>query len=92
MLSLAKSDSFLILDLLYLLSSDKSDLLDDESDNDGSDYGSSGTCAFPFCFDNSVGRVSGICFGCFVTIGGKSNYDIVMLVMLVPIVVESKGG
>ena len=35
---------------MYLLSSDKLDLLDDDSDDDGSDSGSSGTysfCAFP---------------------------------------------
>ena len=60
------SDAFLflsrplILDFLYLLSLDESDFLDDESDNDGSDSGSSGMCAFPFRFGDSVGCVSGV--------------------------------
>ena len=46
--------------------------LDDESDNDGSESRSSGTCAFPFCFeesvdrvDNSVGHIRGVGFGVF---------------------------
>ena len=47
-----------LLDLLYLLSLDESYSLNDKSDNDGSDYGSSGTCAFTFRFGNSVVHVS----------------------------------
>ena len=47
-------------------------MFDDESDGDGSDSGSAGTCAFPFRFDNyvgpvleSVGHVSGVGFEFF---------------------------
>ena len=40
-----------------MLSFDEPDLLYDVSDHDESDSGSSGTCAFPFHFDESVGRV-----------------------------------
>ena len=36
---------------------DKSDSVDDKSDDDGSGSGSAGTCTFPFHFDESVGRV-----------------------------------
>ena len=49
-------------------------------------------CAFPFCFDDSVGSVRGVGYGVFVTVGIESNFDYVMFVMFVPIVVESKGG
>ena len=56
----------LLLDFLYLLSLEESDLLDDESENDGSDSGYSGTCAFPLSFDESVGRVSGLESGVFL--------------------------
>ena len=38
----------------------------DESENDGSGSSSSGTCSFPFCFIDSVGRVSGVGSGVFV--------------------------
>ena len=53
----------LLLDFLYFLSSDESDSLYDESDDDGYYSGSSGTCSFPafsFCFDDFIGRVSGL--------------------------------
>ena len=40
-----------------MLSVDESDLPDDESEGDGSDSGSSGTCVFPFRFEDSVGCV-----------------------------------
>ena len=40
-----------------MLSFEKSDSLDDESDDDSSDPGSTGTSAFPFCFEEYVGRV-----------------------------------
>ena len=82
----------LLLDLLYLLSSDESDLLDDESDNDGSDSGSAGTCTFPFRFDESVGRVCGVGSGIFFPIEVDSKCDVFTFVMFVPIGVESKGG
>ena len=45
--------------LVYCTSA-KSYYLDDESDNDGSDSGSSDTCYFPLCFDNYVGHVIGL--------------------------------
>ena len=89
-----------------MLSSDELDSIDDESDNYGSDSGSSGTCAFPFHFEyyvgrvdnsvgcvyESVGRVCGVGFGVFVPIGIDSIGDVVMLVGFVPIGVYSKGG
>ena len=55
----------LLLDLLYLMSSEESDYLNDESDDGGSESGSSGTCAFPFCFYNYVGHVGGVGSGIF---------------------------
>ena len=40
-----------------MLSICESDLIDDESGNDGYDSGSSGTFTFTFRFETSVGRV-----------------------------------
>ena len=40
-----------------MLSYDESYSLHDKSDYDGSDYRSVGTCASPFCFEESVGHV-----------------------------------
>ena len=71
---------------------DKSDSLDDESDDDGSDCGSSGTCAFPFPFDDSVGRVSGVGSGVFVPIVVEYKYDVVKFVVFIPTIVKSKSG
>ena len=65
LLSSAKSDSFLLLDFMHLLSLDESDLPDDEYANDRSESRSSGTCAFTFRFDNTIGRVSGVDYGVF---------------------------
>ena len=48
---------FFLLYLLYFLSADKSYLLNDEYDYDGCDSGYADPCSFPFCFDESVGRV-----------------------------------
>ena len=82
-----------------MLSADESDSLNDKSDNDGSDSGSSGICAFTFRFegsvsmgpvDDSVGRVCGAGFGVFVSTGIESTGDAVPLVVSVPIGVESK--
>ena len=77
----------------------KSYSFDDESEDNGSESGSTGTCTFPFRFEdyvgrveNSVGRVRGMVSGVLFTIGIKSIGDIVLLIMLVPIGVESKGG
>ena len=96
MLSSAKSDSFLLWDFLSL---DESDSLNDESDYDGSDSGSAGTCAFPVCFedsvgcvDDSVGHVYGVYSSIFVPILIESNCDVIPLVVFAPIRVESKGG
>ena len=43
-------------------------MFDDESDDDGSGYGSPGTFAFPFCSGKSVGSV-GESIGCVCGIG-----------------------
>ena len=43
----------LLLNFLYFLPLDESDPLNDESDDDGSNSGSSGTCAFSF-FTNTL--------------------------------------
>ena len=81
-------------------------MLDDESDNDGSESGSVSTCAFRFLFedyvgpvddsigrvDNSVSCVHGVGSGVFFPIGIKSIDDVVPLVVFVPIGVESKCG
>ena len=66
----------LLLDFLYLLSSEESDYLNDESDDDGYDSGSSGTCDFTLSFDESIGRVSGLGSGVFFSIGVKSKCDV----------------
>ena len=81
-------------------------MLDDESDDDGYDSGSAGTCTFNFCFedsvgcvdnsvgcvDNSVGFVCGVGPGVFVPIVIESIGDVVPLIVFVPIIVDSKGG
>ena len=74
-----------------MLSSDKSDSLDGESDDDGYYSRSAGTRAFPFCFeesvcrdDNSVGRVYCVGSGFFVPTGIRSIGDVVPLVVFVP--------
>ena len=84
----------LLFDLMYFLSSEKSDLLNDESDDDGYDSGSSGTysfCAFSLCFDNSVGSVSplGYVFFAPTVVGFKG--DIFAYDVFVPTGFESKG-
>ena len=89
-----------------MLSFSKSDSLNDESDDDSSDSGSTGTSTFPFRFekyvghvdnsvvhvDNSVGCFCGVDSGFFVPIGIDSIGDVVPLVVLVTIGVDSKGG
>ena len=74
-------------------------MLDSESDDDVSNYRSSGTCNFTFRFEDSVGHIDysvdlvcGMDPGFFVLIGIDYNCDVVPLVMFVPIGVESKGG
>ena len=60
-------------------------MLEDESDDDGSDSRYSGTCTFPLHFDDFVGSVSGFGSGVFVPIGVESKYDVVTVVVFVPI-------
>ena len=84
-----------LFDLLYFLSSDESYSPGDDSDDDGSDYGSSGTysfCAFYLRFDNSVGSVSGLVSGIFVPTGVESKCDIFTSDLFVPIGVDFKVG
>ena len=72
----------LLLDFLFVLSLGKSDLLDHDSDDDGSDSGSSGTysfTAFSVSFDDSTGRVSGLGSGIFVRTGVDPKCDILSL-------------
>ena len=57
---------FFFFDLLELISFDELYLFDDESDNYEYGSGSPGTCDFPFCSGNSVGRVSGVGSGVFL--------------------------
>ena len=87
-----------------MVSFDKSDSFDDESENDGSDSGSAGTCNFPFCFDEFVGRVgdsvvhvekyvgrvNSMGSGVFALIGIESIDEVVPLVLFVSKVFESK--
>ena len=75
-LSSDKSDLFLLLYFLQFLSSEESDSLDYESDDDASESRSTGMCTFPFRFENSVGRVCGMGPGFFVPIGIDSKCDV----------------
>ena len=84
--------AFFLINLLLLLSFDKLDLFNDESDDDGSGSGSPGTCVFPFCSGKYVGGVSGVGSIIFVPTGIESIGDVVPLVVLVLRGVESKGG
>ena len=84
-----------ILDFLYFLSSENSDSLNDEYDNDRSDSGSSrkySYTAFSLRFEDSVGYVSGLGSDIFVPTGDESKCDIFAFVVFVPIGFESKGG
>ena len=95
---------FIIIYLLSFISFDKSDFIDYESDDDGSESGSAGMCAFPFRFDEyvgrvvdsvglvdySVGRVCGVGSGIFVQKGIESIGDIFLLVVSLPKGVDSK--
>ena len=81
-------------------------MVNDESDNDGSESRSADMCACPFHFEdsagsvnnsvgrveNSVGRVRGVGSGVFVPIGIESIGGVVLSVVFVPIGVEFKGG
>ena len=74
LLSSAESDSFLLIYFLHFLSSEESGLLDDESNDDGSESGFAGTCDFPFCFYYSIGCIFVMDSGVFVPIGIESNW------------------
>ena len=70
-----------------MLSSDKSDVLNDQYGNDESGSGSAVTCPFPFlfeepvgCVDNSIGRVCGVGSGIFVLTRIESIREVVLLV------------
>ena len=89
-----------------MVSFDESYSFDDESDNDGSESGSAGTCTFPFfydesvsrvedsvgCVDESVGRICGMWSGVLFPIVIESIGDVVLMVVLVRIGVKSNGG
>ena len=82
-----------------MVSSNELYSFNDESDDNGSNSGSAGTCDFPFRFNESVGRVgeyvgrgSGVGYSVFVLTGIKSIGDVFLLVLLVPKGVESKSG
>ena len=75
----------LLLDFLYLLSSEKSGLLNDESDNNWSDSRSYGTCDFPLHYYEHVGHVSVLGSGVFVPIGVESKCDVFAFVVFVSI-------
>ena len=86
-------------DLLKLVSFNKLYSFEDESDNDGSGSGSGGTCAFPFCSDESVGRIGesvgrvrGLGSEVFVPTGIDSIVEVVPLVVFVPKRVDYEGG
>ena len=64
----------------------------DVSDNYGSWSGSSGTCAFPLCSEFFCCYCNGIGSGVFVPTGIKSIFDVVLLVVFVPIEIKSKVG
>ena len=81
-------------------------MINDDSDNAGSESCSAGMCTFPFHFDESIGRVedsvghvddsvgcvSGMGSGVFSLTGIKSIGDVVPLIVFAPEGVESKGG
>ena len=82
-----------------MVSFDKLNSSNDESDNDGSDSRFAGMCAFTFCFNESVGHV-GEYVGRFSVIESvifvltviESIGNVVPLVVFVPKGVESKSG
>ena len=91
-LSFFFSSPFFLFHLLELISFDKFNFFDDESDDDGSGSGSPSTYAFPFCSGKSVVIVSGVGSSDYVPTGIDSIGDFVQLFMFLPRGVESKGG
>ena len=85
----------LLFALLYFLSSDELDFLNDESDNDGYESGSSGSYsfhAFSLRFDNSFGSFSGLRSEVFVPTGVDPKCDIFAFDVFLPTGGKSKGG
>ena len=82
----------LVLDLLYFMSSDESDSINDDYEDDGYDSRSSGICAFPSSFEYSIGWVSGVGSGVFVTMVVDSKCDVVTFVVFFPIGGYSKDS
>ena len=63
-------------------------MIDDESDHDESDSGSSGMyyfTAFLLLFDNSVGIVNALGSGVFLPTGVESKCDFFVFVVFIPI-------
>ena len=80
---------------MYLMLLDESYYLDDKSNNDGSNSGSSGTysfCAFYLRFDIYFVSISSLGSGVFIPAGVKSKCDSFAFVVFVPIGVKSKVG
>ena len=75
-----------------MVSFEKLDSFDYDSDKDGYGSGSPGTCAFSFCSGKSAGHVNGVGSGDFFPTGIDSIGDAVLLVMFIPRGVKSKGG
>ena len=82
----------MILDLLYLPSSEELDSINDESAYNGPDSGFFGTFSFPLCVDVSVGLVCGLESGVFIPKVVEYKCDVFAFFVFVPIGVESKGG
>ena len=82
---------FFLINLLELLFFNELYLFDDESDDDGSESGSPGTCKFSFCSGNFVGRFNGVGSGVFVTTGIESIGGIVPFIVFVTKSVDFKG-
>ena len=80
---------------MYFLSSDESECLDDESDDNGSESRSSGMHyfhAFYLHFDNFVGSISGLGSDVSVPTGVKSKGDIFAFDVFIPTGDDYKGG
>ena len=87
--------SLLTFDFLYLLSSDESDSLNDESDELSSDSVSSGMyyfCDFPLRFDDSNGSVSVLGYVAFAITRFNTKGNIFLFDVFVTTGVESKVG
>ena len=80
---------------MYLLSSDESELLNNESDKLGSDsvsFGMYSFCAFSLCFDNYVGSVGVLGSDVFIPTGFEYKGDIFVSKVSVRTGVKSKVG